>query len=636
MPIPHSRRLARRTAFLAVGSLLAYGCADGVPTGAVPAGPSTSGIAATAENLATGGSFEAVNATGWVVGTYSTATADSALVYHPVERRKTLPTLDAASKASTSDRAHAVNAAGWIVGESNDRNGAQRAVLWTSLIALPQDLGSLRAAGMSWAYDVNAGGTVVGAAEASGGVVHAFTWTSAGGMVDISPTAPAAARALNDSGVVVGSVVSGGQTRAFVWRQAGGMLVLPTLGGNLGEALDVNRSGAVVGRARNAAGQMRAFRWTAAGGVQDLGTLGGTTSVATGIDEAGMVVGYSTDASGRTRPFAWTSRAGMRDLASLGHPNASAFAVSGQRAVGTAVNAAGTRFAIRWKVNEVNTAPTVTLPATVDTVVEGSAFTFAPQWSDAEGDPLQFTWRFGDATELNVPATLAPAPVQKTYRDQGTYAVQLIVADPSAKKDTATQTVVVVNRAPTGTFNPPAQQTLFEGMQYVLGVTGIFDGAADLQAGIQLSFSCGYGVFGAYSSAMTRTCTGLPDQDTMEIAVRLRDKDGAETLYTRTQYVVNDKPVVSLAALSAATFAVGGTFNARGSMTDRGSQDGPWKYVYAWGDGSSTQGSVNAQGTLPQAAHAYAAPGSYAATVTVTDKDGKAGKSSNLTVTVTP
>lgn len=636
MPIPRTRRPACRTALLAVGSLLAYGCADRIPTAVPAGGPSTSTLTATAEGSATGGSFAAVNASGVAVGTYSTASADSAHALIPGEGRRNLGTLDAAAKTSVSDRAHGVNAAGWIVGESNDRNGAQRAVLWTSATAQPQDLGSLRPGGMSWAFGVNTAGMVVGAAEAAGGVAHAFTWTQAGGMVDISPTAPAAARAVNDSGVVVGSVVSGGQTRAFIWRQAGGMQVLGTLGGNLSDALDVNRSGAVVGRSRNAAGQMRAFRWTPRLGFQDLGTLGGTTSVATGIDDTGMVVGYSTNAAGVTRPFAWTIRAGMRDLGSMGHPSATATAVLGQRIVGSAVNAAGTRFALRWTVAETNVLPSVEFPAAVDTVREGDDHPFAPLWSDGDGDPLEFAWKFGDGTGRVILPTRTPPEVRKVYADQGVYAVRLIVTDPSGKPDTATQTVVALNRAPTGTFNPPPQANVYEGMQYVISVTALVDGPADLLAGIQRSFSCGYGTWDAYAAAGERTCIGLPDQDTVEIGVRLRDKDGAVTEYTRALAVQNDAPVVTIAAQSATGFAAGGSFTAGGTVNDRGTGDGPWQYRYTWGDGTVTRGTVNALGAVPQESHAYAAAGTYTVFLTVTDKDGRSGKSANVTLTVTP
>ena len=627
----------RRTALLAVGSLLAYGCADGVPTAAAPAGPSASSLPATPVNLATGGAFVAVNASGLAVGTHAAATADSALAYDPALGRRTLATLDAGKKASVGDRAHGVNASGWIVGESNDRNGAQRAVLWTSVVAQPQDLGSLRPGGMSWAYDVNAGGTVVGAAEAAGGVVHAFAWTSGGGMVDLSPTAGGAARAVTDAGEVVGSVVSGGQTRAFVWRPVGGMQVLGTLGGTLSEALDINRHGWVVGRSRNAAGQMRAFLWTSVAGFRDLGTLGGTLSVATGVSDAGIVVGYSTDAAGQTRAFAWTSRAGMRDLGALGHPSASAGGISptGGLVAGGAVDAAGNRYGLRWSVTEVNSRPSVEFAADVDTAWEGDNHLFAPAWSDADDDPIHFSWTFGDGTTQTLNSTRTPPPFHKVYRDQGVFPVRLIVTDLSSTRDTATQTMVVLNRAPTGTFNLPFNSQ-FEGLSYALNVRSVVDGPADVAAGIQVSFSCGYGVWEAYATAINRTCPALPDNDTLTVGVRLRDKDAAVTEYTRTLVIHNAIPVSTVTAQSPTTFARGGSFSARGAVSDAGLQDGPWKYRYFWGDGTYTQGFVNAQGVVPQTSHVYPNAGTYGVELWMTDKDGRTGKSTAIAVTVTP
>ena len=637
MPILRPRRRMRRTALLAVGSLLAYGCADGGPTEAAPAGPSATSLPATPVSLVTGGAFAAVNAAGLVVGTYATSTADSALAHDPALGRRTLATLDAGKKTFVGDRAHGVNATGWIVGESNDRTGAQRAVLWSSVTAQPQDLGSLRTGGMSWAYDVNAGGTVAGAAEAAGGVVHPFTWTSGGGMVDLSPAAAGAARALNDNGDVVGSVVSGGQTQAFVWRVATGMQVLGTLGGTLSEALDINRYGAVVGRSRNAAGQMRAFLWTTSAGFKDLGTLGGTLSVATGISDAGIVVGYSTNAAGQTRAFAWTSKAGMRDLGALGHPSASAAGISptGGLVAGGAVDAAGTRYGVRWSVAEVNTRPSIEFALAHDTIWEGDNHLFAPAWSDADDDPVHFAWTFGDATSLNVPATRTPPAFYKVYRDQGVFAVRVIATDPSLTRDTATQTLVVLNRAPGGTLNVPFN-SVFEAMSYGISARNITDGPADVAAGIQISFSCGYGVWEAYATASNRTCPALPDNDTLTVGVRLRDKDAAVTEYTRTLVIHNAPPLSGIIAQSPTTFAAGGSFSVRGTVGDPGAGDGPWKYRYFWGDGTYTQGFVNALGAVPQVSHVYPAAGGYLASLWMTDKDGRTGKSASIIVNVTP
>jgi probable HAF family extracellular repeat protein len=67
---------------------------------------------------------------------------------------------------------------------------------------------------------------------------------------------------------------------------------LGTLGGTLSEALAINASGQVAGRAGLANGATHATRWTN-GVAQDLGTFGGRNSVAYGINDAGQVAGVA-------------------------------------------------------------------------------------------------------------------------------------------------------------------------------------------------------------------------------------------------------------------------------------------------------------------------------------------------------
>ena len=636
MPIHAPRRILPRTLGLAA-AVLAAACGDArVPTAAVPAAPMETSLPATATAITPSAGLNAVNGNALAVGTRTSSTADSAIAWSASLGRRVLATLDTGKKTGVWDRAHAVNEAGQIVGESNDRNGAQRAVLWSSYTAQPQDLGSLRPTGISAAHDINGQGLVVGGSETAAGQYHAFTWTSAAGMTDISGGAPSTARAVNDSGTVVGGAQVGGQTRAFVWTQAGGMQVLGTLGGTLSEALDVNLKSQVVGRSRNAAGQMRAFYWTAAAGFRDLGTLGGTTSVATGINDAGLVVGYSTNAAGQTRAFAWTPRAGMRDLGALGHPHASAAAINRWgTAVGGATDAAGVRQAVRWQIAEVNSRPTIDFAKLHDTVWEGDTRLLAPAWSDADDDPLYFAWVFGDGTSLNQLPTRTPAPVNKMYRDQGTFGIRVIASDPTSAMDTATQTMVVLNRAPTGTFTLPFGSQL-EGSPYTLRTSGVTDGPADVAAGIQIAFSCGYGVFTAYARTTSVACPALADQDTLTVALRLRDKDGAVTEDARTLIIHNAAPVTTISAGSATTLPVTGSFTAGGSFTDAGANDAPWMYRYFWGDGTITKGFVSARGAVPSASHAYRAPGTYRVQLMVSDKELRTGMSAFIDVTVTP
>jgi probable HAF family extracellular repeat protein len=93
-------------------------------------------------------------------------------------------------------------------------------------------------------------------------------------------------QAVNSSGMVAGwSDNAAGARRAFVWS-GGVFTAIPSLGGTLSEARDVNDAGQVVGRSG-----AQGFLWSGST-LYDLGVvLGATSSEALRINEAGQVIG---------------------------------------------------------------------------------------------------------------------------------------------------------------------------------------------------------------------------------------------------------------------------------------------------------------------------------------------------------
>ncbi len=97
---------------------------------------------------------------------------------------------------------------------------------------------------------------------------------------------------------------------------------------------------------------------------------------------------------------------------------------------------------------------------------------------------------------------------------------------------------------------------------------------------------------------------------------------------------LNNLPVVTKPADQAASRGVGKFFSL-GSFTDLGA-DGPWNVEVDWGDGSPhTLSLASAPGALGLASHVYAASGTYAVVVKVTDEDLGSGQAS-FQVKVTP
>lgn len=166
--------------------------------------------------------------------------------------------------ATLNSIAWGINDAGVTVGRRDTASG-QRAMLWEAGSGAPLNLGLLwgvsgsGAATNSVARDINNLGQVALQLPLAGGGFGAAVWQAGAGFTLIGQVDgySAAAHAINDAGVVVGTAGAAGAagTQAFAWSATAGLLSLSSLvdpatsgGWLIGEASAVSESGLIVGR----------------------------------------------------------------------------------------------------------------------------------------------------------------------------------------------------------------------------------------------------------------------------------------------------------------------------------------------------------------------------------------------------
>ena len=261
---------------------------------------------------------------------------------------------------------------------------------------------------------------------------------------------------------------------------------------------------------------------------------------------------------------------------------------------------------------------------------EGAAIAFSSAGSgDPDGSTLSYAWAFGDGT------TSLLANPSKTYTDDGSFSVRLIVKDPSGVADTAFTTVTTTNVAPTATMSAPF--SVAEGTAYTVSLSGTDAGAGDRPT-LEYALDCGQGdPFPVWSTTKSVSCPGFGDQSSpVTVRGQVRDKDGAVTAYSKSINVTNAMPTVTLEATTPTSFAVGGSLGVEGSFADKGAGDSPWTYTLSWGDGTASVTDTGTPGAPIVHNHTYLRSGTFYARLTVKDKDGATGYSTSVKVTIAP
>ena len=173
----------------------------------------------------------AINITCQIIGQADTASGPNhAFLWTPTNpcNGSTGQMADLGTLGGSKSSAQGLNTSGQVVGIASLASGQQHAFLWdpntpNGSTGQMADLGTLGGQN-SLAEDINTTGQVVGAALDAHQVAHAFLWPSINGLlIDLNGYLPANsgwvlayARAINDSGQIVGAGTMNGHYHAFL------------------------------------------------------------------------------------------------------------------------------------------------------------------------------------------------------------------------------------------------------------------------------------------------------------------------------------------------------------------------------------------------------------------------------------
>src|SRR2546425_2047278 len=237
-----------------------------------------------------------------------------------------------------------------------------------------------------------------------------------------------------------------------------------------------------------------------------------------------------------------------------------------------------------------------------------TVFTFTASASGGSGSPYSFSWTFGDG------ATGTGSPVTHSYSAGGSYSPAVNASDSlGGSQVTPTQPVSVPSPpAPLGaSVSVPRQAAdVGQSVSFTCSATG---GAAPYSYGWTFgdgSTGSGSAVNHVYPSAgpMTVTCTAT-------------DSASASAAASTSVDVSPSPSVGAYANPSAAAPGTSLTFSAQATGGPGGFTD----YAWSLGDGATGSGV--------QVAHAFAQPGTYQASVVVTDANGGTA-SGSVSVTI--
>jgi PKD repeat protein len=285
---------------------------------------------------------------------------------------------------------------------------------------------------------------------------------------------------------------------------------------------------------------------------------------------------------------------------------------------------------VRLSSAPANQAPTASInsPATNTTVNPGDTVAFSGSGSDSDGTIQSYAWTFPGGS----PASSSSATASVTYSTPGAYQASLQVTDNGGLTSTATtRTITVSDFSVSAT---PSSSSAVQGgstgytatVAALTGFTGtVALSASGLPSGATATFAP-TSVTPSGSSALTVATSGTTPAGSYTLTIRGTSGSVSHTANV-TLVVANQAPTASIdSPTSNMTINPGDAvaFSGSGSDPDGTIQSYAWTFA-----GGSPASSSNATASVT-----YSTPGTYQASLQVTDNSGMTSTAATRTITV--
>jgi len=279
-----------------------------------------------------------------------------------------------------------------------------------------------------------------------------------------------------------------------------------------------------------------------------------------------------------------------------------------------------------------NQAPVISNITGIQTSFKPLIGKFTEESSDPDGFITQWDWNFGDGSTFSTTDSTLKNPTH-TYLFPGTYRVVLTVTDDGlpdgTNKKTATSSIQFVVSPPPANQPPVALFTVDSNNVFAPAVVNFTDASTDSDGRIVSwlwEFEAGRSVFYNAQTYQKTVSYTFNKSGTYPVRLTVRDDGNLSNTYVLDIVIKNNAPIPILSASpnpvlsqSLISFFGNNSYDIDGTIT---------KYSWDFGDGTTI-----AQGTTSES-HIYSRPGSYRASLTVTDNIGDSS-TANLIIDVT-